>query len=757
MLPFDIDISYCTGKIVAGYYGRGAYKNNILNIPWEINTNTTWDEKRWLSVDLYVKSGKTLTIKDSLLIYPNVKIIVERGGKLIIDGGTLTTTCSDRFWHGIEVWGDASQWQESAGIQGELEMKNGALIENSYEAVGLIKTNPDGTNNFAYTGGIIKASNSTFRNCRRAVRFYSYHNMQGSTTFPNKSYFYKMIFETTDLLKEEDKPATFVSLHAVDKVPFYQCTFRNTVPYLYDEDERGSGIQSWDATYSIIPTCSSTPPSNSPCPLGNIQMSTFKGLYYGIDARAINPMNPIYVDYAQFENCIRGIYQKGINFTSLTRNEFVISAANVSDVYGIYSEGCYGYQIEENSFNGSGSGAQRTAGICIYQSGTFDDEVYNNTFRDLYVGALVMEQNGIEYSVGEGLELLCNDFTSFEYAIALTSNGVIDYHQGSMSDPTGNTFQPECFSGSGSESELYVDPSSFPYEYYHHDDVITEPLCFTSPQVTTFNTGLAYKSKVNECPSKLNAFCPGCVISVPTGFNRSSSNNSTVSNYEMKSKIRTFYKDTVISNARDSILDYLGKNNLGLMNDYILAAVELQKGNKSSFRKASTNLKSKGNYLPILDVLDWLENNSINSKSSSNSQLIAAANSKKYGNANAENILSFINNSSYPEVFVYPSKKKGKINSNTSKSGEKRIIQFGIDVFPNPAKERATISYHFESRKEREIEVLNNKGVVIDILTISNKSGQINVDLSNWAKGVYLFVVKNEGESNFIKRLVVTQ
>ena len=71
----DIDLSYCTGKIAASVYGRGAYKNNLLNIPWDITTNTTWNEKRWLSVDLHIKSGAILTIKDSLLIYPNAKII----------------------------------------------------------------------------------------------------------------------------------------------------------------------------------------------------------------------------------------------------------------------------------------------------------------------------------------------------------------------------------------------------------------------------------------------------------------------------------------------------------------------------------------------------------------------------------------------------------------------------------------------------------------------------------------------------------
>ena len=59
----------------------------------------------------------------TLSMAPNCKIYVERGARLDVDGSTITTGCDslDRFWSGIEVWGNGTlehsflEWIE-AGI-----------------------------------------------------------------------------------------------------------------------------------------------------------------------------------------------------------------------------------------------------------------------------------------------------------------------------------------------------------------------------------------------------------------------------------------------------------------------------------------------------------------------------------------------------------------------------------------------------------------------------------------------------------------
>ena len=107
----ELEISYKNNTIKAGTFGRGLWESSLpceyLNLNLEITSDQTWNVPMRVHSNLVVKSGKTLTIKNGAAVYfhENSKIIVERGGHLIIDGGTLTNGC-EGLWKGIEVWGD---------------------------------------------------------------------------------------------------------------------------------------------------------------------------------------------------------------------------------------------------------------------------------------------------------------------------------------------------------------------------------------------------------------------------------------------------------------------------------------------------------------------------------------------------------------------------------------------------------------------------------------------------------------------------
>ncbi|WP_367390714.1 T9SS type A sorting domain-containing protein [Lewinella sp. LCG006] len=80
-----------------------------------------------------------------------------------------------------------------------------------------------------------------------------------------------------------------------------------------------------------------------------------------------------------------------------------------------------------------------------------------------------------------------------------------------------------------------------------------------------------------------------------------------------------------------------------------------------------------------------------------------------------------------------------------------------LRIFPNPAKDLATISYSFEESKQLQIKVTNTIGQVVWLQQApTGPQAQVNIDLSNFANGVY-FIEFNDGEQRLSRRLVVNK
>ncbi|MCB9019884.1 MAG: hypothetical protein H6546_06105 [Chitinophagales bacterium] len=73
----------------------------IVNAPGQ---NIIWENKRLMKGNVVIKTGTTLTVKCILGMPDDAKMIVERGARLVIDGGFLTSNCGE-LWQGIEVYG----------------------------------------------------------------------------------------------------------------------------------------------------------------------------------------------------------------------------------------------------------------------------------------------------------------------------------------------------------------------------------------------------------------------------------------------------------------------------------------------------------------------------------------------------------------------------------------------------------------------------------------------------------------------------
>ncbi|MBW7868066.1 MAG: hypothetical protein H3C31_07070, partial [Brumimicrobium sp.] len=161
--------------------------------------NTVWEKHEIIGSNLIIEDGASLTIKCKVHFSPDAKVIIKQGGKLIIDGGTLTNEYNS-YWQGIEVWGTSTKNQYPQGsptYQGILIVKNGGTIENAH--VGATNWKP---NDYDAIGGVIQATDAIFRNNRVDVGFATYQNFA-----PSKSYIKvgnHSFFRNTEFFSDND-------------------------------------------------------------------------------------------------------------------------------------------------------------------------------------------------------------------------------------------------------------------------------------------------------------------------------------------------------------------------------------------------------------------------------------------------------------------------------------------------------------------------------------------------------------------------
>ena len=67
--------------------------------------------KVWLKGTVEVDSGGVFILYDTAKMGSLARLIVRPGGKLVVDGGTLTSACPGEMWQGIEVVGDRTKRQ----------------------------------------------------------------------------------------------------------------------------------------------------------------------------------------------------------------------------------------------------------------------------------------------------------------------------------------------------------------------------------------------------------------------------------------------------------------------------------------------------------------------------------------------------------------------------------------------------------------------------------------------------------------------
>lgn len=510
----QLEIDYNSGKLRASTYGRGLWEaplpNTQCNEPVVITGDSTLAAEAISYCDIHVAPGAVFTITGKLHMAPGKMITIDTAAKLVLDGGTITGI-RDQMWKGIEVYGRSNKSQSPPSNQGWFKALNNAIVENAVAGVATIEGN-----NYTHTGGIIQANKTTFRNCTQAVAFYAFENRHptNGSVVNNNSNFGNCTFEINNNYAGADTIRNIVSLDQVRGIDFAGCRFVNYCTSALAA--KPVGIFSFNSSFLVYSLLNC-----NVYPCFDTIHSEFSKLGYGIRALGAATTKTFKVDDAIFtENKKNGVYASSLNYITLTRNRFYILRNDTNTMLkpfgGAYLDSCTGYIIEENIFNKSGTGSQslKAVGLTISNSGTFNNQVYKNTFNNLDIGILAQRKNKNPANK-DGLCLRCNTFNACIYDIAVTKptngsntqNGIALW-QGSSTDPVGNLFTGNNPNLSYNFWNIDIDNSLIPdITYYHHSNFNIYPRLkpafgkYTNLTPSTTNKSF---NPASSCPSNLN-------------------------------------------------------------------------------------------------------------------------------------------------------------------------------------------------------------------------------------------------------------
>lgn len=736
----------------------------------KITRDTAWGNATLVSGDVVIETGRTLTVYCTVVFSTGSRLLVKPGGRLILDGGTLTTNCG--FWEGVQVWGNSSQSQQfylhsqMPRYQGLVVISNGGMIMHARTGITTIARYTNGGMDWSKTGGIIQATTANFTGNIKDVEFMYYQ------AAPSASYFYNCTFQANDQ-PAGGWPDARISLHGINGVSILGCSFfGNSQAAL-----AGNGITSTDASYKI---------GNYLAASGS-KSSYFGKFVYGIHAQNTSLLYPIIIDSATFYVCrAGGIYIGGGQYCSVTNNTFktqyAFSTPQTPD-YALYLDACHGYKVTGNKIAGPHFANGGThIGICINNSGAGNNSVYNNSFSYLNYGVIAQGVNQGGDKMGEqGLVISCNDFGDCGYDISVTGGpgaGIMQT-QGSFTRPALYVRNRYSMEVCGWQNTFFVSTAQ-PYQLLHpsfRGDAY-EPL---QPQGCSDN----HKIKIYQLPGTFDKStqCPAnCAVCRPASeIENSIQNYKNLLTYSRapadteqtrqlqdelsleenqlgllsNERIRGFLHD----GALDSVIAELGrKRNPNYKRQLIVAC--LQQGNAALARNFLDSVRASEPIntdfyaisLQLIDkragsprYIELLKNN----LALKDELLTMANNPHSEACVPAQALLGLAYGMKFAESFFYPGASAGQ------RAGEKLMPVSNFDVFPNPANTNLRITCALGTSESGRIDVYGPDGRLVKVLPLDNKSQEHILDISELKDGIYFVNLLKENTSLGNKKIIV--
>ncbi len=715
-----------------------------------------------------VNNGATLKLVSSFLRFEDdhCGIIVDRGGKLIVDGSTLTAVChnTDNMWKGIEVWGNSNQHQFPVNgnyLQGYLELRNGATIENAICAVVL-----DRSSNRSYTGGIIRATDAVFRNNAMAVdvpHSYTNHHPVSGIEEDYNGWFENSIFTINNDYSGMETFNKHVNLSSVNGITFKGCDF-SVIPNIEGVSTRCMGICANNAGFRVIANCEDG--IILPCPDYGLIHSTFANFNTGIYSSniGVNPRS-FRVENAIFTNNTIGIFADNTGFATIVGNEFDIKNRDECN-YGIYANNITDFCIEENLFaNDTEHMGSNLYGIGVFNSESVND-IYLNTFNNLTCGNVAYGNNFV--IIGDatlGLTYSCNNNVNNELDFCVlkdNGSGGIMPKQGSDFMPTGNTF-----SQNGCRFHFYNDGNALAYFYYplNPNEIPNSHLLYNLYTYSTTNT--------NNCASHYGQNGGG-VLKSPEEIAELEkiykSSDDPRERYRAAGDIvRSYMHDTVVN--YEELRTWLGKMH-NINADRMIVASFIQEGDYANAIKIASalptlyglqgdDLNDHNDYMSLLYLYQNLHNSNRTIFEMTDDEVKSVEGIAQNGTGNSQSIATALLRAISgrdAETYICPTLPSQNIRSSADYVDNPiENTDFTVSVSPSPASSWATFEYHLPNNLSKAtITIINSLGVKVLEFDINDNKGNKTIDLLDMTTGVYLYVVKC-GDNVKTGRLVITK
>ncbi len=756
-----------------------------------ISGNTVWNNNLMVKGTLRIPGGARLTVQNSTVRFSrNSKVLVEPGGKLILDGATFTgLECARSMWQGIQVLGSPSKVQPddpyaSGNQQGFLHVKNSSIIEHAETAIlaGFTK-NKAILDEICFTvslgikicvptirivqekvgGSMVWINNdpgiltpNTIKNNRVGLHFYPYAP-------DNKSRIADFIFDCTDSLADVGKyEGQGVDAHIIMEGVKGVDLVRNTVfsnvlrnsNEIFKLHERGTGIRLINSGVHIF------------------KPHLFEGLTKGIDAYSMGSLeDAVIIDQCTFDGVAQGITLNGNVFGTIQNNQFVVAPGDAStmETYGIFSENASGFLITENKFSAGFIPTHNisTYGVVINNSQGFGGEFYKNTYNSrFYVGTQVEGQNG------ELLQLGCNDYTqgssaSHDWAMpvgtTLGNQGICN----KLSDgPAGNRFHPNRTLN----SDIFNEGGHFTYNAHS----LQEPLDYTKSNVSVTDCFVPFSEK-NSCPSKIEPCEQQPCVLLPNGqiichvnpycqdniLSRLKSTKDPNEKMALTRSLLQISAKSLHTDQMDEALDFLEL--LGLMEaDRILAATYLE-------RKEFGKCKAALNRIPYTtqediafhELYDMLVSACQEGRGLTelkyNEQAVVESVAHTTTNAGtyAQTLLVLLADTNYnrwPEPLRQTAHKRNQQEQDEFKLRE----SVGLTIFPNPANLQLNIQYSITVEASvANITIRDLLGRIIRRFPLTLENDYLSFSTRSLDPGMYLVQLTINGRPKVCEKVLI--